>query len=51
MFNSLFDFIIYSILILLGLYVLIRILSSGIFRSYFETKRQFEKENKDGKEG
>jgi len=50
MFNSIFSLITYSILILLGLYVLIRILSSGIFRSYFETKKQFERENENGEE-
>ena len=31
------------------LYALIRVLFSGIFRSYFETKNQFEKGDRNGK--
>jgi len=44
-----FGIITVGIIGLFLLYILIRIISSGIFRSYFETKNQFEKGDKNGK--
>lgn len=44
-----FEIIAVGIIGLFLLYGLIRVLSSGIFRSYFETKNQFEKGERNGK--
>ncbi|KKM25021.1 hypothetical protein LCGC14_1599150 [marine sediment metagenome] len=46
---NIFEMIIVGIIGLFLLYGLIRVLSSGIFRSYFETKNQFEKGERNGK--
>ena len=45
---NIFEMIIVGIIGLFLLYGLIRVLSSGIFRSYFETKNQFEKGERNG---
>jgi len=34
-----------SIFALIGMYILIRLISKATFRSYFETKKQYEKQN------
>ncbi len=44
-----FEIITIGIIGMVLLYILIRVLSSGIFRSYFETKNQFEKGETNGK--
>jgi hypothetical protein len=34
---------------LIALYILVRLSSSAVFRSYFELKKKYEEEKKDGK--
>ena len=43
---SILRIFLFSILALVGAYILIRLISKATFRSYFETKKQYENQDK-----